>query len=107
MHHNTTKLSHLDPFADARAARLLDALDQQVTASAPTPDWKPIKTAPRDGTPVLVWARWRNAPAGSVVARSNSRRKQWDRHGTKRAIAEEILSHWTPLGPAALAPGPQ
>ena len=31
---NTTKLSRLDPLADARAARLADALDQQLTGSA-------------------------------------------------------------------------
>src|SRR5215210_4731469 len=97
MHQNTTKLSHLDPLADARAARLLDALDQQVAASAPTPDWKPIKTAPRDGSPVLVWARWRNAPAGPVVARWDPRRKEWKREGTKRVIADAILSHWMPV----------
>ena len=103
MHHNTTKLSHLDPLADARAARLLDALDQQVTASAPTPDWKPIKTAPRDGTRVLVWAKWRNAPAGPVVARWNSRKSEWAREGTKRAIADGILSHWMPLSKTASA----
>jgi hypothetical protein len=103
MHQNTTKLSHLDPFADARAARLLDALDQQVTASAPMPDWQPIKTAPRDGTPVLVWAKWRNAPAGPVVARWNQRNGEWAREGTKRAIADGILSHWRPLPHGASA----
>jgi hypothetical protein len=47
MHQNTTKLSHLDPLTDSRAARLLDARDQRSAASATTPGGKPIKTAPQ------------------------------------------------------------
>lgn len=28
-------------------------------------NWRPIKDAPRDGTPVLLWARLKISPSGS------------------------------------------
>jgi hypothetical protein len=30
-------------------------------------DWKPIKDAPKDGRPVLLWARLKTAPAGRAA----------------------------------------
>lgn len=97
MHRNTTKLFQADPLADAHAARMLESLDAQIAASAPGADWQPIKTAPRDGTRVIVWAKWRNAPAGPVVARWNAMRQEWVRDGIKRGLASEILAAWRPV----------
>lgn len=98
MHHNATNPSHLDPFTDTRAARLLESLDRQVqVASAASSGWQPVDTAPRDGTPILVWAEWNNAPAGHAIVEWVQRRKEWKRVGATRSIASGIVMHWMPL----------
>ena len=98
MNQHATKLSHLDPFADARAARLLESLDRQVEeASQPSGGWHPVSTAPRDGSPVLVWAQWKNVPAGPAIAQWVPRRKEWKRLGETRSIANGIITHWMPV----------
>jgi hypothetical protein len=104
MHHDVTKLSQLDPFTDARAARLLESLDRQIQdASQPPSDWQPVSTAPRDGMAVLVWAQWKNAPAGPAIVEWLQRRKEWKRLGETRSLASGIVTHWMPLpsGPTA------
>src|SRR4051794_21196465 len=97
MHYNATKLSHVDPFTDIRAARLLERLDAQVEAAQPANGWLPISTAPKDGTAILVWAQWQNAPAGPVIVEWLQRRKEWKRVGETRSIAIGIVTHWKPL----------
>src|SRR5919107_5824244 len=75
MDYSATKLSHSDPLTDVRAARLLEALDAERTrAVSPGGAWQAMGTAPRDGTPILVWVRWQNAPAGPAIV-------QWDAVG--------------------------
>jgi hypothetical protein len=104
MHHDGTKLSHLDPFTDARAARLLESLDRQVHDSSRLPNgWQPVSTAPRDGTAVLVWAEWKNAPAGPAIVEWVQRRKEWKRLGETRSIASGIVTYWMPLPPGPTA----
>lgn len=103
MHYNATEVSQADPVVDARAARLLQSLDAQAArAGEGRSAWLPISTAPRDGTTVLLWAKWQNSPAGPVIARWDARQKQWARHGSTRALASDIVTHWTmlPASPA-------
>ena len=98
MDHYAPKLSHSDPLTDIRAARLLDPL--RARRSRPrgmSPSWRPIETAPRDGTPVLVWVRWQNTPAGPAIAEWDLRRESWKRAGIARPIAPTIVTHWLPL----------
>ena len=103
MHHTSAELSHLDPLTDIRAARLLESLDAQTRAAQPAHGWMPISTAPLDGTAILVWARWKNAPAGPAIVEWVKRRKEWKRVGETRSVASGIVTHWMPLplGPSA------
>jgi hypothetical protein len=104
MDYSATKLSHADPLTDVRAARLLEALDAERTrAVSPGGGWKAMATAPRDGTPILVWVRWQNAPPGPAIVQWDTARKSWKRLGAARPIAATIATHWMPLpaGPAA------
>jgi hypothetical protein len=103
MDHSATKLSQTDPLTDVRAARLLEALDaERNRAVSPRTPWQPINTAPRDGTAVLLWVRWQNAPAGPIIAQWDEFRSGWKRVGVARPIAPTIVSHWLalPAGPA-------
>ena len=104
MHHTSAELSHLDPFTDLRAARLLERFDAQAAkANEPKNGWMRISTAPQDGTAILVWARWKNAPAGPAIVEWVKRRKEWKRLGETRSVASGIVTHWMPLpqGPSA------
>ena len=103
MHHTSAELSHLDPLTDIRAARLLESLDAQTRAAQPAHGWMPISTAPQDGTAILIWARWKNAPAGPAIVEWVKRRKEWKRVGEVRSVAAGIVTHWMPLpkGPSA------
>ncbi|MEA3041211.1 MAG: hypothetical protein QOC65_700 [Sphingomonadales bacterium] len=104
MDYSATKLSHSDPLTDVRAARLLEALDAERTrAVSPGGAWQAMGTAPRDGTPILVWVRWQNAPAGPAIAQWDVVGRGWKRLGVARPIAPTIATHWMPLpaGPAA------
>ncbi len=103
MHHTSAELSHLDPLTDLRAARLLERFDAQAAkANEPKNGWMPISTAPQDGTAILVWACWKNAPAGPAIVEWVARRKEFKRVGV-RLIAEGIITHWMalPSGPSA------
>ena len=103
MHHTSAELSQLDPLTDIRAARLLEALDAQTRAAQPANGWMPINAAPRDGTAIMVWAQWKNAPAGPAIVEWLPRRKEWKRVGETRSIASGIVTHWMalPEGPSA------
>ena len=103
MHHTSSELSQLDPLTDIRAARLLEGLDAHTRAAQPANGWMAITTAPRDGTVILVWARWKNAPAGPAIVEWVARRSEWKRVGEPRSIASAIVTHWMPLpgGPSA------
>ena len=98
MHHTSPELSHLDPLMDVRAARLLERLDAQAAeVGEPKNGWLPINTAPLDGTAILVWARWKNAPAGPAIAEWVKGRKEWKHVGEVRSIAAGIVTHWMAL----------
>src|SRR3954462_5760230 len=102
MDHSATKLSQTDPLMDVRAARLLEALDKERSrAISPRTPWQPINTAPRDGTAVLLWVRWQNAPAGPMIAQWDEFRSGWKRVGVARPIAPSIATDWgaPPRGP--------
>ena len=104
MHHTSAELSHLDPFSDARAARLLDRFNAEVVkANELKNGWMRINTAPIDGTAILVWAQWKNAPAGPALVEWVKRRKEWKRVGEVRSVAAGIVTDWMPLpkGPSA------
>ena len=98
MHHTSAGLCQLDPFTDARAARLLERFEAEAAkANQPKNGWMPITTAPQDGTAILVWARWKNAPAGPAIVEWVKRGKEWKRVGETRSIASGIATHWMPL----------
>lgn len=104
MNQTATKLSQSDPLTDVRAARLLEALDAERSRTVAARNaWQPIATAPRDGTTVLLWVRWQNAPPGPAIAQWDGLRSGWKRLGVARPIASTIVTHWLPLpaGPAA------
>lgn len=46
-----------------------DAIDDAIKATCGFPTWRPIATAPRDGSVVLLWApAWRAASTGWTYA---------------------------------------
>lgn len=52
-----------------------------------------MDTAPKDGTEIIAWVRWGNAPAGPE--RVKFERREW-RRPNGRAVAKEILVFWLP-----------
>ena len=70
-------------------------------------EWQPIETAPRDGTPVLLWdlwSPWKELPCNVVVARwfINEKFTYWQL--VDSATADEYPgnnaidpTHWMPL----------
>lgn len=52
-----------------------------------------MDTAPKDGTEIIAWVRWGNAPAGPERVRFE--RREW-RRANERAVAKEILAFWLP-----------
>ena len=68
-------------------------------------EWQPIETAPKDGTPVLVYAEregWRGTPRIVCAARLEHH-KDWCVYGCAPTILSEqvldscIPTHWMPL----------
>jgi hypothetical protein len=92
-----TIFGHADPFLDFHAARRLETRPRAEASRA----WQFMDTAPRDGTPILVWVKWQNAPHSAAIVSYEV--KQWVRVGMRRSIAEDAISHWMPLpdGPDA------
>jgi len=63
-------------------------------------EWQPIETAPKDGTPIVVWDRYLQEP---VIAHWSY--SLWGIHNSygfneDGEIPGEDVSHWMPLPPA-------
>ena len=99
MAHRGTNLLHPDTDRDFGAA-LKEHSRRRGTEFAPAL-WQRIATAPKDGREILVWVRWRNAPASEAIVRFDNR--EWLRSGNGRPIAKEALVFWMPL-PGELTP---
>jgi hypothetical protein len=57
--------------------------------------WKPIETAPKDGTQVDLWIQW--SSIGARYANSYYADGQWtDREGDA-ICAYDVVTHWMPL----------
>jgi hypothetical protein len=63
--------------------------------------WQPIETAPRDGTPMLVWIRFESDPAGFIAVCKwvEHPRYPWKPTDTDAsgAYATRGPTHWMPL----------
>lgn len=55
-------------------------------------EWRPIDTAPKDGTPIWAFAKTRDVPF--VVAWWNTEHGCWE---TRNGSAGYPISHWMPL----------
>jgi hypothetical protein len=83
----------------ADAARLIRDLS---TAPTATP-WQPIETAPKDGTPVMVWPPTFHglvSCAAWIDDESNpyTENKRWVRHDARNQIQKGIhITHWAPI----------
>lgn len=64
-----------------------------------TADWQPIESAPRDGTPVLVWDKI--VGVLTVHWRASEWRHVWD---SEPIPGPEAITHWMPLPPPPEAP---
>lgn len=66
----------------------------------PGAEWRPIASAPRDGTRILVWMPWPDTPSEIVVWWSG---QCWNMLG--RSFARHFIgTHWQPLPPPPAAP---
>ncbi|MBM0203963.1 hypothetical protein JNW90_13220 [Micromonospora sp. STR1s_5] len=89
-----TLIGRSDPFLDFHVAKPIHARE-----GTPDREWRFMDTAPRDGTPILVWVKWQNAPHSPAIVAFEM--KDWVRVGMKRTIAEAVITHWMalPQGP--------
>ena len=68
-------------------------------------DWQPIETAPKDGTPIMIWDKYEDVPMIACwVGGSWSADKSfvdaeggWDGAIVVDNIDNELLTHWMPL----------
>jgi hypothetical protein len=63
--------------------------------------WQPIETAPKDGTRILVFAKWMGGSERAVVwwgpdARDNFSDGIWHA-GFATTYVPEVVTHWMPL----------
>lgn len=98
----------MTPAEDAELAaidRVLDAYMDRVMplpalpGDAPPPDdWRPIETAPRDGSEILVWAPGRDGlpPMFAVTA--------WHESAGFCVCEVRAPTHWKPLTPPEVTP---
>ena len=65
--------------------------------------WKPIEDAPKDGRPVLLWARLKSAPAEKDAASYPivGRWDNWQWQATPDLLSSAVLipTYWTALPP--------
>lgn len=63
-------------------------------------EWRPIDTAPKDGTAILV-ARWGEEEAEWFIDLCDAYDGEFDAGHTavSRALGEVMFSHWMPLPP--------
>lgn len=54
-------------------------------------DWRPIETAPKDGTDILIWSR-----AGREIGKYLAGREAWLGHGDNGS-GWRTPTHWQPL----------
>jgi hypothetical protein len=74
--------------------------------NTPEEGWRPIETAPRDGTPVLVYG-WRDPAFRGVVARYPLGGSHWVVTWNGDALrGEEAPTHWMPLPPSPAEQAP-
>ena len=64
------------------------------------PEWKPIASAPKDGTPVLLFARHINAEASTRVVGAYLHEYGWlSQAYSGQGLAQLVPSHWMELPP--------
>lgn len=68
--------------------------------------WQPIETAPKDGTPVLLFARLESAEASTRVVGSFILGEWLAQSYVGQNKAVLVPSHWMPLPPFPPLPGP-
>lgn len=74
------------------------------TAAAPAPEWRPIETAPKDGTWFIAFGpagtEIVNEPPGCYIGHWKKGRKGWDGFGRVTSYP----THWMPLPSAPTPP---
>jgi hypothetical protein len=100
-----------DLYAERKIEQALRALPPATEAASPAAGWRPIDTAPKDGSEVMLWSRYQTNP----VIGEWCKNRWWASVDGSRVIESqtdfgtdylsvEVPSHWRPLPtpPAAL-----
>lgn len=75
------------------AANFMDEHEATIRAALSEPEWQPISTAPRDGTPVLVYAPY----GGGFITQSYWKAMPNNGHMWVVDCGEICPTHWMPL----------